>query len=115
MGGMCQDDQQPGDHCNHGSEEEWSLHNSRSLPPQDPHKASHKSRCQEHLWQRRQGQGQASKDRGESIPSVCVEETNLSVHECISLCLSRGWSVVGIPQSRLGKHSNCCVASGKQI
>merc|ERR1712059_203853 len=60
-----------------GSEEDWGVHHSRTLPSEDTDKAGHQSRCEDYVWQRIQGEGKASKDHRESIPSGCIKEADL--------------------------------------
>merc|ERR1711862_839202 len=57
------------------------------LCTQDALEASDKSWKERSLWQGRHGEGQASQDRGESIPCVGIEEGILSCHPMISSTL----------------------------
>merc|ERR1711988_146364 len=86
-----------------GGEEEWRVHCSRPLPFEDSHKASHQGRSEDHVWQGDQGEGEARKDRRESLPCSCLEEADLD--DSCTRCFSRGASTVGIPWNVLGKHA----------
>merc|ERR1711924_562595 len=48
-----------------------------ALPPEDKDKASYESRCEDHVRQRDQGEGKASKDHREGLPSARIEEADL--------------------------------------
>merc|ERR1712232_1393621 len=60
-----------------GGEEDGHLHHPRRLPHQDPDKTCHKGRCEDDVRQGDQGEGKASEDNCESLPSGCTEETDL--------------------------------------
>merc|ERR1711988_938588 len=79
-GGMLQDHQQPGDNCNNRSKEDWNLHHSRPLSHQDPCQASHKSWCQDYVWQGGEGQGQGSENSCKGFPCCCTEEADLGIY-----------------------------------
>merc|ERR1712146_123897 len=59
------------------SEEDRCLHSAWSVPNQDPHQASHKGRSEEHIRQRGEGGGEASKDHRQGLPSGSIEEADL--------------------------------------
>merc|ERR1711879_920625 len=92
---MLQGVQQPCGHCLEGSEKDWHLHCSRSVPHQDPNKASNEGRSEGDVWQGGEGQGKASQDRREGLPSGCIEESDLEALSSIE-CFLRG-PAVGIP------------------
>merc|ERR1719316_1383561 len=54
-GSMLENHQQLGDDCNKRSEEEWHLHYSRPLPPEDTRQASYEGWCQDYVWQGGEG------------------------------------------------------------
>merc|ERR1711933_191410 len=68
-------------------EERGQVCDPRPVHNQDALEASDKSWKEGSLWQGRHGEGQASKDRGESIPGVGIEEGFLSCHPTISSML----------------------------
>merc|ERR1711988_1005762 len=103
--GLLQRVDQLGDCCHERSEEDRHFHYPRCVPHQDQDQASHKSMREEHLWQGNQGEGQASKDGCESLPSCCTQEADLGEH----LALFSGLVTVGIPRSWLWK---CMIAVG---
>merc|ERR1719198_2407207 len=76
--GLLQCLEQPGGGGDEGSEEGGCLHHPRSLPHQDPHQASHQGLREDDVRQGDQGEGQTSKDSGESLPSGCSQEADLS-------------------------------------
>merc|ERR1711988_1260340 len=78
--GLLQRPVQLGDCCHERGEEDRHFHYPRCVPHQDQDQASHKSMCEEHLWQGDQGEGQTSKDSCESLPSCCTQEADLD--EC---------------------------------
>merc|ERR1712054_541023 len=65
-------------------QEERSLHHSWPLPLEDQDEASYQGWCQDHVRQRDQGEGKASEDSCEGVPSSRIEEADLN--GCCSLC-----------------------------
>merc|ERR1712054_494197 len=59
---------------------EGHLHRPRSVPHQDQDEASYESMRKDDLWQGAEGEGKASKDGCESLPSCCPQEADLD--EC---------------------------------
>merc|ERR1711924_554792 len=91
-------------HCHERSEEVRGVHYPRHLPYQDPHKTSHEGRCENGFWPGDQGEGEASKDNCEGLPSGRAEETDL-VKRIVTVLferLSSGPLPVGIPRAGLG-------------
>merc|ERR1711988_1511491 len=85
------------------SQEEWSFHYSRTLPPEDKDQARHQSRCEDHVRQGDEGEGQASQDHRQGVSSARTEEADLArCCTATSWCFSRGMSSVGIPWNMLG-------------
>merc|ERR1719240_1513052 len=82
--GVLRGHQQPCCNRNCGGEKERRFHSSRPLSSEDQDKAGHESGREDHVWQRDQGEGKASKDHREGLPSVCIEEADL---ECCSTAL----------------------------
>merc|ERR1719352_822715 len=78
---------------NRRSQEERSVYYSRSLPLEDEDQARHQSRREDHVRQGDQGEGKASQDHRQGVPSACTEEADLAGHCTVSsLCFSRGMS-----------------------
>merc|ERR1711924_81547 len=88
--------QQPRECCHYRGEEEWHLHYPRSLPYQDPGKASHEGREEEYLWQGSGSEGKASQDDCESLPCGCIEKPNLRAMTMWLQFTFAGLVVVGI-------------------
>merc|ERR1712050_253620 len=92
-GSVLQDDQQLCGHCHKGREERWQICDPRCLPNQDSPEASDKGRKEDDLRQGSDGQGQASEDHCESLPSCSTQEEHLrlcSPWSCRSMkCLLR--------------------------
>merc|ERR1711924_531292 len=65
-------------HRHERSEEVRGVHYPRHLPYQDPHKTSHEGRCENGFWPGDQGEGEASKDNCEGLPSGRTEEADLA-------------------------------------
>merc|ERR1711879_206023 len=88
-----------GDCCHERGEEDRHFHYPRCVPHQDQDQASHKSMCEEHLWQGDQGEGQTSKDGCESLPSCCTQEADLDERSLIACSTCLRLETVGIPRS----------------
>merc|ERR1711907_330959 len=67
-----------GNPCHNGSEEERHLHDSRPLQDQDPGEASNQSWSEDGFWPGDQGEGEASQDRCEGLPSRRTQVPDLS-------------------------------------
>merc|ERR1711912_95513 len=89
--------QQPRRDCNCRSEEEWSFHHPRPLPPEDKDKASNQSRREDHVRQGDQGEGKASEDHCEGLPSVCTEEADLDCCTAALIGLHQDYATRGNP------------------
>merc|ERR1712013_69910 len=76
-GSVLQDDQQLCGHCHQGREECREICDSRCLPNQDSPEASNKGGKEDDLRQGSNGQGQASKDPCEGIPSCGTQKEHL--------------------------------------
>merc|ERR1712054_237852 len=99
------------------SQEERCIHYSRTLPLEDENEARHQGRREDHVWQRDQGEGKASQDHCEGLPSVRFEEADLVCCTAFfpdafpTACVS-----VGIPWACLGRmflNFANCTSDGK--
>merc|ERR1712032_1663394 len=68
------DSEQSRRNCNTGSEEHWSVHHSWRLQDQNPCQASNQGREEGSLRKSGDGESKASKESGQGIPCVCLEE-----------------------------------------
>merc|ERR1712124_148691 len=94
--GLLQRAEQPCDGCYKRGEKDWRVHSPRSMPHQDQDKASHEGMREGHLWQGAKGEGKASEDGCESLPSCCPQETDLG--ECrVIVCGTLQGSCCGNP------------------
>merc|ERR1712216_594977 len=82
-------------------EEGRYLHDPWPLQDQDSSEASHQGRSEDGLWPGDEGEGQASQDYCQSVPSRCTQGADLrgelACHEH-----PRDLTSVGIPQSKFG-------------
>merc|ERR1712039_949696 len=73
-----------------GDEEDWRFHYSRHLQVEDTHQSSNQGGQERDLWQSRYGQGEASEDNRESVPSGGYQEVHLSVASQV-VRISKPW------------------------
>merc|ERR1711862_180556 len=85
--GVCAGSEELGRNWHPAGEERGKVCDPRPVHNQDALEASDNSWKERSLWQGRHGEGQASQDRGESIPCVGIEEGILSFHPMISSTL----------------------------
>merc|ERR1711941_160722 len=95
--------QQPCRNCHAGSEEHRNLHHPWCMQNQNQDEASNKGRKEGSLWQSGDGQSQASKKSGESLPCLCLEEKCVRAMESRCNACTCGASHMRYVD-RLGKH-----------
>merc|ERR1712086_676713 len=94
-----------GSHCCNRGEEDRYLYHPRPLQDQDPREASHQGRSASVFWTGDEGEGQASQDCYQGLPSCSTEGTGLSSCTVFSWLFGcpRDLPTVGIPWSKFGK------------